>query len=115
MSNNIEVEPGAATESVFITSDACDNYEQMSSSLEEIKNSIIYNEENETATTTTATTKDNYDDSNELDLEQNDDYVMNPNWLSKHKHIFVLSSAGKPIYSRQVLHKISGYNFTQNS
>lgn len=93
MSSNCEVEPGAASESVFITTDTSDNYEQMSSSLEEIKNSIICNEED-------TTIKENFDDSNELDVDDNDDYAMNANWISKHKHIFVLSSAGKPIYSR---------------
>lgn len=96
MSTSCEVEPGAASESVFVTSDAdtCDNYEQMSSSLEEIKNSIICNEEVDTS-------KENYDESNQNDLaDDTDDCVMNTDWLSKQKHIFVLSSAGKPIYSR---------------
>lgn len=97
MSSNCEVEPGGASESIFVTTDptdTCDNYEQMSSSLEEIKNSIIYNEEVET-------NKETYEESNQSDVvDQNDDHVINADWLSKHKHIFVLSSAGKPIYSR---------------
>lgn len=102
MSSNCEVEPGAASESVFVTSescDSCDNYEQMSSSLEEIKNSIIYNDEVDT-------NKETYEESNQINvIEDNDDYVINADWLSKEKHIFVLSSAGKPIYSRYWLKK----------
>lgn len=88
-----EVEPGAATESIFVTSDGTDNYEQMSSSLEEIKKSIIYNEENET-------NKENYEEINQTENEESDDLEINSDWLAKHKHVFVLSSAGKPIYSR---------------
>ncbi|XP_077294015.1 vacuolar fusion protein MON1 homolog [Arctopsyche grandis] len=29
-----------------------------------------------------------------------EDYLHNPEWLGKDKHVFILSSAGKPIYSR---------------
>lgn len=29
-----------------------------------------------------------------------EDYLRNADWIGKEKHVFVLSSAGKPIYSR---------------
>lgn len=97
MSSSCQVEPGASTETVFVTTDSCDNIEQMSSSLEEIKSSssVFCPEDSENSN------KDNLDDSAQLDVVDHDeDYIRNKDWLSKHKHIFVLSSAGKPVYSR---------------
>lgn len=31
---------------------------------------------------------------------EKDDYLQSPELVNKEKHVFVLSSAGKPIYSR---------------
>lgn len=101
MSSNCEIEPGASAESVLVVSDSCDNIEQMSSSLEEIKNSnsVVTSDEN----IENCNNVDNFEDacSNmNLNAGQDDDYMRNKEWLAKKKHIFVLSSAGKPIYSR---------------
>lgn len=94
-----EVNPGASTESVLVTTDSCENFEQMTSSLEEIKN-----------TNSISTTEENIENCNNIDglddnscgnmQMQDDDYVRSKEWIEKRKHIFVLSSAGKPIYSR---------------
>lgn len=99
MSSTCEVEPGAAPESMLVTTDSSNNLEQMTSSLEEIKNSTLED-----------TTQDNLKNSNSVESfeesnliysnNQDDDYIRSEDWLSKRKHIFVLSSAGKPIYSR---------------
>lgn len=35
----------------------------------------------------------------EIDDEK-DDYLQSPELVNKEKHVFILSSAGKPIYSR---------------
>ncbi|KAI4466580.1 sand protein-related [Holotrichia oblita] len=101
MSTGCEIEPGASSESVLVVSESCDNIEQMSSSLEEIKNSnsVVSSDEN----IENCNNIDNFEDacSNmNLNAAQDDDYMRNKEWLSKKKHIFVLSSAGKPIYSR---------------
>lgn len=94
-----ELEPGAASESVLVTTNSSDNLERMSSSLEEIKNK-----------STVETSVDQLEKSNSIDnLEdakflntsnQDDDYIRSKDWLEKKTHVFVLSSAGKPIYSR---------------
>lgn len=101
MSTGCDIEPGASSESVLVVSESCDNIEQMSSSLEEIKNSnsVVSSDE----TIENCNNIDNFEDacSNmNLNAAQDDDYMRNKEWLSKKKHIFVLSSAGKPIYSR---------------
>ncbi|KAF2879329.1 hypothetical protein ILUMI_26840 [Ignelater luminosus] len=102
MASNCEVEPGAAPESALVTTDSYENFQQMSSSLEEIKNSNF-----------TSSTQDEFlDNCNNIDSDlhvncstvsvssQDEDYIRDEEWLGKSKHIFVLSSAGKPIYSR---------------
>ncbi|XP_030765718.1 vacuolar fusion protein MON1 homolog A [Sitophilus oryzae] len=104
MASNIEVEPGATKESVLIPSECLENFDHMSSSLEEIKsenNSSVgstYEESNFVNSNT-----DNFEDA--IDKEENGstpeyDLGNSTEWTSKNKHIFVLSSAGKPIYSR---------------
>lgn len=99
MSSNVEVEPGAATESGLVTTDSFENFEQMSSSLEEIKstNAISHSEESNDNTH-----NDNFDEStNPVENSEDDDYFEhNKEWANKSKHVFVLSLAGKPIYSR---------------
>lgn len=32
--------------------------------------------------------------------DEKDDYLQSPELVNKEKHVFILSSAGKPIYSR---------------
>lgn len=32
--------------------------------------------------------------------DERDDYLQSPQLVNKEKHVFILSSAGKPIYSR---------------
>lgn len=97
-----EVTPGASAESALVKTDSCENFaEQMTSSLEEIKlsNSVITKENNENCNNIDL---DNYEDNGVSGnaVAQDDDYVRSQEWLDKKKHIFVLSSAGKPIYSR---------------
>ncbi|CAH1980891.1 unnamed protein product [Acanthoscelides obtectus] len=99
MSDNVEIDPGATHESGLVTTNSFDNLERMSSSLEEIKstNAISHSE-------------DSNDNSNIEQLEESTNYVkdnveegeieVSREWTSKSKHIFVLSQAGKPIYSR---------------
>ncbi|KAB0803478.1 hypothetical protein PPYR_00448 [Photinus pyralis] len=103
MATNIEIEPGAALESALVTTDSYENFEQMSSSLEEIKNSNFI---------PSTTTDEFLDNCNNLDNDihlncsitstnsKDEEYLQDEEWLSKPKHVFVLSSAGKPIYSR---------------
>lgn len=101
MSSNFEVEPGAALESVLMTTDTLENFDQMSSSLDEIKcgtvastsdESNFINSNNDYFEESTQKSENGVDTDEEI--ENNDD------WTSKKKQIFVLSSAGKPIYSR---------------
>lgn len=100
--SSVEVEPGAASESVLVTTDSCENIEQMSSSLEEIKsinNSEINNDDSQIENCN----NDNYENivnKSESISNEDDDFVVGKEWISKKKHIFVLSMAGKPIYSR---------------
>lgn len=102
MSNNGDIDPGAATESILIATDSCENFEHMSSSLEEIKNSCTanFNEEHNLDSNHAV---DNYDEvtSNTTSVSSNDEDIVNTkDWLERKKHVFVLSLAGKPIYSR---------------
>lgn len=34
------------------------------------------------------------------ETDEKDDYLQSPELINKEKHVFILSSAGKPIYSR---------------
>lgn len=102
MSSNLEVEPGAASESVLVTTDSFENFDHMSSSLEEIKilNAIAENNESNVENSNV----ENFDDTSEnLSLNNGeDDFIQSKEWASRNKHIFVLSLAGKPIYSRLI-------------
>lgn len=42
----------------------------------------------------------NLNEENEDEMEDKDDYLKSPELVNKEKHVFILSSAGKPIYSR---------------
>lgn len=99
--STVEVEPGAAPESVLVTTDSCENFEQMSSSLEEIKNLNEISQYREESNLDT-TNNENFEDTNNF-IEggsDEDDFMHNHEWSSKKKQVFVLSLAGKPIYSR---------------
>lgn len=98
MSSNIEIEPGAASESVLVATESFDNLEQMSSSLDEIKNTSAVSQSDELNDNTQ---NDHTDDGlSSSSNEDSEDQVINKEWTDKKKHVFVLSSAGKPIYSR---------------
>lgn len=99
MSNTCDIEPGAASESVLVTTNFNDDLEQMSSSLEEIKKSESVGSPDERLESSNSV--DSLDESNFVSCHnQDEDYMHSKEWLSKEKHVFVLSSAGKPIYSR---------------
>ncbi|XP_050316144.1 vacuolar fusion protein MON1 homolog A [Anthonomus grandis grandis] len=99
--SEFDVEPGAARDSVLVASGSIDNFEQMSSSLEEIKNenSVGSGEDPNTLTSSNENQEDGVDKpENGATVEE--DYEDSLDWAGKRKHIFVLSNAGKPIYSR---------------
>ncbi|XP_045483266.1 vacuolar fusion protein MON1 homolog A [Harmonia axyridis] len=98
-----QVEPGAAGESLLSTTDNTEDVigEQMSSSLEEIKNDGKP-QETEDCNNETLGNVSSYDDISSPVKVDNDDgeILQDQQWALKEKHIFVLSMAGKPIYSR---------------
>ena len=121
-----ECEPGASHESMLITTDSIEEFSQeMSSSLEEtglIKNSQVSNiseiqeelkeDESDTKVIVPEITKsDSFCSSKSSDLlsastsdllqqqDASDDYLHDDNWLHMDQHVFILSSAGKPIYA----------------
>ena len=100
MSSNLEVEPGAASESVLVTTDSFENFDHMSSSLEEIKNlnAIAENDESNVENSNV----ENFEDlaENVPCNNEDDDFIQSKEWATRSKHVFVLSLAGKPIYSR---------------
>ncbi|XP_050510931.1 vacuolar fusion protein MON1 homolog A isoform X1 [Diabrotica virgifera virgifera] len=98
--STVEIEPGAAPESVLVTTDTTlDHFEQMSSSLEEIKCTNQSNHEEEHNENTNNENLDESSNDNET-LTSEEDFELNKDWINKDKHVFVLSMAGKPIYSR---------------
>lgn len=98
--SNIEVEPGATSESVLIATDSFANFEQMSSSLDEIKSSSAISQSEE-SNENDNTQNEPVDDNMSLhSKEYEEDQIINREWTDRKKHVFVLSSAGKPIYSR---------------
>ena len=102
MSVNYDIEPGASSDSPLVTSHSYDNMEQMSSSLEEIKNSSSFVDADESAVDNCNNVEVFEDACANVTFQatNDDDYTRNNEWLSKRKHVFILSSAGKPIYSR---------------
>ncbi|KAG5860350.1 hypothetical protein JTB14_006713 [Gonioctena quinquepunctata] len=98
--SNIEIEPGAAPESVLETTDPFDNYDQMSSSLEEIK--IINSISSQNEESNDQVNSEQFEDSTSFGGDESiqEEPEVNREWTTKKKHIFVLSMAGKPIYSR---------------
>lgn len=101
MSSNIEIEPGATSESVLVATESFDNLEQMSSSLDEIKSTSAISQSEELNENDVNSQNEHIDDcSSTISNEDNEDQVINKEWTDRNKHVFVLSSAGKPIYSR---------------
>lgn len=105
MSTQCDEDVESAPESVLVTTDSCENFQKMSSSLEEIKSSNY-------VATTEEESLDNDNCNNSVDdltincssisvsSSQDEEHMRDEEWLGKTKHVFVLSSAGKPIYSR---------------
>ncbi|XP_039745303.1 protein SAND [Pararge aegeria] len=123
-----DLEPGACTESILNPTDSFEEFaSEMSSSLEErisliAKSSTISEiqseigesskgELRETKSSDNLQSKDesmsasasnsNITEQNGDDAEcERDDYLHSPELVNKEKHVFILSTAGKPIYSR---------------
>lgn len=100
--SDVEVEPGAARDSVLVTSESFDNFdEQMSSSLEEIKNeNAVGSLEDSNLEVLAGDAKEEESLKEENGVHVEDSSENSLEWTGKKKHIFVLSTAGKPIYSR---------------
>ncbi|XP_051165518.1 vacuolar fusion protein MON1 homolog A [Leptopilina boulardi] len=97
-----EIRPGASSETMLVTTENYEDYEGMTSGN---KNEAQSNEQSTNKIKTLE--KDSKDNSCEditQQLGQNCIETIDPLrckvWLSRKKHIFVLSQAGKPIYSR---------------
>ncbi|XP_031623517.1 vacuolar fusion protein MON1 homolog A [Contarinia nasturtii] len=111
---------GTTYESMLITTDSFEEFSQeLSASLDEdgspinkvksIINEIQGNDSSATITNNPKVSSSNISALSEFGsqdlLDQNDDsvlsgdYLHDPDWLSQREHFFVLSSAGKPIYS----------------
>lgn len=100
MSSSIEIEPGATSESVLVATESFDNLEQMSSSLEEIKNTSAISQSDESNENYNTPSEQVDESTSSHSNEDNEDHVINKEWTDRKKHVFVLSYAGKPIYSR---------------
>lgn len=98
--SEFEVEPGAARDSVLVTSGSFDNFEQMSSSLEEIKNGNPEAHEESNLNGANQEEQEESVNKEENGMDRVEDVETSLDWTSKKKHIFVLSTAGKPIFSR---------------
>lgn len=99
--SEFEVEPGAARDSVLITSGSFENFEQMTSSLEEIKNGNSVAHEESISNGAHQEEQEESVNKEENGMEKvEEDVETSLDWTSKKKHIFVLSTAGKPIFSR---------------
>lgn len=112
---------GTAYESMLITTDSFEEYsQQLSSSLNKDDSSSaaapsstvksIINEihgntiESKTSSSNISTLSGEFGSQDLLDQNADDsalsgDYLHDPDWLNQREHFFVLSSAGKPIYS----------------
>lgn len=101
-------DPGAASESMLVMTDSCENFQKMSSSLEEIKGKTeVGNGLEDTAEVdkqeSSAVADDEKAACSSPEDVSDEDVTNNKQWLERHKHVFVLSMAGKPIYSRFVM------------
>lgn len=111
-----DCEPGASTETMLVTTDSFEQFEQeMSSSLDErqmkesttstiseIQDGILSDKTEPQSPEIEELTTHLNENSIIDDSPQNsdEDYLQNAEWINQPKHVFVLSSAGKPIYSR---------------
>ncbi|KAJ8944935.1 hypothetical protein NQ318_013083 [Aromia moschata] len=101
MSSNVELEPGVTPESGLVTTDSFDNLGQMGSSLEEIKSASAVSQSQESNESNSH--YDEFDESPncmETTAKEDADLEEYKEWANKKNHVFVLSLAGKPIYSR---------------
>lgn len=93
-------------ESALVATDSCENFQKMGCCLKEIKSSATTPVQDEEGTEYCNNILDDLTSScSDVSLNraaQEDDALREEEWLgmSKSKQIFVLSSAGKPIYSR---------------
>lgn len=116
-----EYEPACSQESMLITTDSFEEFSrEMSASLKEFEKndksaSNIVDIQGEVQPTEVPTTSDgdssnsvlsNSKTSSTLSLVHNEsnsgcceDYLHDTDWLNKQEHVFILSMAGKPIYS----------------
>lgn len=99
--------PGAQSqESALVATDSCENFQKMGCCLKEIKSSPTTPAQEDDATEYCNNILEDFTSScSDVSLNRaarEDDALRDEEWLgmSKSKQIFVLSSAGKPIYSR---------------
>ncbi|XP_020293274.1 vacuolar fusion protein MON1 homolog A [Pseudomyrmex gracilis] len=117
------IEPGASSETMLVTTDSFDDYEQeMSSSIDSDRqitksttntiSKIQDDDEHNIATLTATSPKESKKPLSLSDAEMDSvthclgqsnidgDPLHCKKWLAQKKHVFILSQAGKPIYSR---------------
>lgn len=114
-------EPGASHESMLITTDSIEEFSQeMSASISGLKlksqsneqlDEINENRGNDIQRNGTLSTSESFNNDDDTKTNQaistqyNEDddsvsnYFQNPEWLGKVEHVFILSTAGKPIYA----------------
>lgn len=109
-------EPAVVRESMLITADSFEEFSNEMSSLEcassfdappsiisEIQEEIVGSSQKEQSnldmskSESFSSATNIFKDTQEQD--SSDDYLHDSNWLNQKKHVFILSSAGKPIYS----------------
>lgn len=111
-----DCEPGASSETMLITTDSFEKFEQeMSSSLDErqmreststiseIRDDELSDPPSELEEITTQIKEQSISTSDDVSITNNsndEDYLHNSEWINQPKHIFVLSLSGKPIYTR---------------
>ncbi|CAH2098227.1 unnamed protein product [Euphydryas editha] len=124
-----DLEPGACLESILNPTDSFEEFaSEISTSLEDrktsltIKSSTISEIQNEIGDSSkesslretkssdnlqaknesmsASASNSNLLEENEEESDEKDDYLQSPELVNKEKHVFILSSAGKPIYSR---------------
>lgn len=95
--------PGASLESAIVVTDS---FEEYSKDNDLSQNISTINKIQSIQHNSIKSPEENNESSKEVPLDEDDsvvisdDYLRNSEWLSKDKHIFILSSAGKPIYAR---------------
>ncbi|XP_057335338.1 vacuolar fusion protein MON1 homolog A [Microplitis mediator] len=88
------IEPGASTETMLVTDDTFEEYEQLNQTLKQKIDKGSFSPD----TDLKSSLDDSADETNPvMDAA---DPLRCKHWLAQKKHIFVLSQAGKPVYSR---------------